>query len=204
MSEDAPPTPSERKKPTTAARVVKYVVITTYVVGFLSSPQWLPLMFPETPVVTEQAALDGVEAQDFETISWNRLGGFPYEFEMAGFLDDASPEVLAERNERLIPTEVRALDGQPVAVRGYAIPVSISQGRVTDFILAAKNEIGCCFGAGLAMNQWIHVAVPEGQVFDIEPYEIATILGRLEVGEEVKQGTVLSLYRLRDATARRG
>jgi hypothetical protein len=123
---------------------------------------------------------------------------------MPGALEDASPDALAERNQRLLPPEVRALDRRPIAVRGYVIPITIMRGRVTEFILAAKNEIGCCFGDGLSMNQWIHVAATEGQSFAVEPLSIATVLGRLEVGEEVRNGTVLSLYRMHVATVRSG
>ena len=82
--------------------------------------------------------------------------------------------------------------------------MTITRGRITEFILTAKNEIGCCFGSGLSMNQWIHVAVQEGRAFDLEPFGIATVLGLLEVGEEVRGGTVMSLYRMREATVGSG
>ena len=89
-------------------------------------------------------------------------------------------------------------------MRGYVVPITVTRGRITEFVLAAKNELGCCFGSGLSMNQWIHVAVQEGRSFELEPFAIATVLGLREVGEEVRMGTVLSLYRMREATVRSG
>ncbi len=204
MKQDAPHRedgPRDRRR---FRRWLKYALVATYLAGLALVPQWAVLGFRSAPALAAEAKLDGGEAERFQTVSWDVLGGFPYDFEMPGALEDASPEALAERNERLIPPEVRALDRRLIAVRGYAIPIAITRGRVTEFILAAKNEIGCCFGTGLSMNQWIHVAVPEGRSVDLQPLGIATVLGLLEVGEEVRQGTVLSLYRMRAATVRSG
>ena len=50
------------------------------------------------------------------------------------------------------------------------------------------------------MNQWIQVAMSEDASFDLAPLGIATVMGRLEVGEEVHEGVVLSLYRMREAS----
>ncbi len=204
MRQDAPHREDRPRDGRRFPRWLKYALVATYLAGLALVPQWAFLGFRTAPALAEEARLEGREAERFQPVSWDVLGGFPYEFEMPGALEDASPEALAERNERLIPPEVRALDRRPIAVRGYAIPITIERGRVTEFILAAKNEVGCCFGAGLAMNQWIHVAVPEGRSVDLDPYEIATVLGLLEVGEEVRQGTVLSLYRMREATVGSG
>ncbi len=204
MTQDAPlredrPRDRRRLRPW-----LKVAVVAAYLAGLALVAPWLSLGFRSEAALAEEVKLEAREAKRFQPVSWEVLGGFPYDFEMPGALEDASPEALAERNQRLIPPEVRALDRRPIAVRGYAIPITIERGRVTEFILAAKNEIGCCFGAGLAMNQWIHVAVPEGRSVDLQPLGIATVLGLLEVGEEVRQGTVLSLYRMREATVRSG
>jgi hypothetical protein len=179
-------------------------VIATYLAGLALAPQWVFLGFRSAPALAGAGELEGKEAERFQPVSWELLAGFPYDFEMPGALEDSSPDALAERNQQLIPPEVRALDRRPIAVRGYVIPITITRGRVTEFILAAKNEIGCCFGDGLSMNQWIHVAVPEGRSFDLDPLSIATVLGLLEVGEKVREGTVLSLYRMHEATVRSG
>jgi len=183
-------------------RAFKYGFIAAYLVGLCTVPFWISLGFQSSPVSAGVADLQDGERGRFEAISWELLSGFSYEFEMAGTLEEASPEALAQRHERLIPDQVRALDGRSVAVRGYVIPVTTTRGRVTRFILAAKNEIGCCFGDGLLMNQWILVEAPGGVDVELRPFMPATALGVLEVGEDVRKGTVMSLYRMRDAALR--
>ncbi len=204
MSQEAPRGEARPREQTRTRRWLKHLLIVVYMIGLAHVPYWLSVGFPDSQALAEEPELRGAERERFRPVSWDVLGGFPYEFEMPGALEDSSPEALAARNERLIPPEVRALDRLPIAVRGYVIPVTITGGRVTEFILAAKNEIGCCFGSGLSMNQWIHVVAQEGRSFDLEPFEIATVLGLIEVGEEVRKGTVLSLYRMREATVRSG
>ncbi len=204
MSQEAPHREARPRERTSHRRWLKYAVIATYLVGLALVPQWVTLGFRGAPALADEAELEEREKGSFQSVSWDVLAGFPYDFEVPGALEDASPEALAERNERLIPAEVRALDRRPIAVRGFVIPTRLTRGRVTEFILAAKNEIGCCFGDGLAMNQWIRVTIPETRSFDPEPFEIFTVLGFLEVGEEVQRGIVLSLYRMREATVRSG
>ncbi len=204
MSQDSGIRAGAPRERTRKRRGLKYLVIAGYLLALALVPHLVFLGFRDAPVIAGEAELEGQERDAFQSVSWDTLASFPYDFELPGTLEDASPEALAQRNERLIPAQVRALDRLPIAVRGYVIPISIEQGRVTEFILAAKNEIGCCFGDGLSMNQWIHVFVPEGRSFDLQPFGVATVLGRLEVGEVVEQGTVMSLYRMREATVRSG
>ncbi len=204
MSGEVPHAEGRSRERRRFPRRLKYALIATYLAGLALVPQWATLGLQSAPALAGEAELEGEEKGRFQAVSWDLLAGFPYEFEMPGALEDASPDVLAERNARLIPVEVRALDGRPIAIRGHVIPIRVTRGRVTEFILAAKNEIGCCFGDGLLMNQWIHVQVAEAQAFDYEPFAIATVLGVLDVGEEVREGTVLSLYRMSDVAVRSG
>lgn len=204
MSRDSEDQGAQRKSRTRIGRGLKYAFVATYLMWLALVPEWATLGLRSTPMLAEEAELDDSDAEHVDTVSWELLGGFSYEFDTPAALEDVSPDVLAQRNERLIPAEVRSLDRRTVAVRGYAIPVVMKNGRTTEFILAAKNELGCCFGDGLSMNQWIHVAAPEGDSFDVTPFAITTVLGVLEVGEDVRMGTVLSLYRMNDATVQSG
>ena len=203
MTPDAPPTEDPTPNRPRVRRGLKYALIVTYLAALALVPDWAFLGFRATPMA-EDATLEESEAERFRPVSWETLGGFPYEFEVPGALEDASAVALAQRNEQLLPAAVRALDQSSVAVRGYVIPIEIRRGRVTAFILAAKNEIGCCYGDGLAMNQWILVSVPQGEKFPFGEPRLATVMGVLEVGEVVQEGTVMSLYRMNEATVRSG
>lgn len=97
--------------------------------------------------------------------------------------------------ENKIPPEIRALDGEMVAVSGFMLPIEVRQGKVTNFMLV-RNMLGCCFGVPLELNEWIDVTMAEGQgTRYISDVPIA-VRGKLEVGEKSIDGWVLSIYRL--------
>jgi len=131
----------------------------------------------------------------YAPVEWQLLADFPYDDPGLGGLDGATAETLAKRRQQL-PAAVRALDGKMVSVRGFAVPADIDGGRISEFLLLAKNELGCCFGDSATMNQWILVRVRRGDHVELDDLEPVSVSGRLEVGEEVESGTVLSLYRL--------
>lgn len=134
-------------------------------------------------------------AADYASVPWGVLADWTYEDPGIGGLDDASEEALAKRHEQL-PPDVRALDGKLVSVRGFAVPAEVDDGRISSLMLLANNELDCPYGHYPSMNEWIMVRVRPVRV-DLRPYEPMRVSGRLEVGEEVEGGTVLSLYRLK-------
>jgi hypothetical protein len=157
----------------------------------------LPALLPGAVAVAGAARVTGAEESRFQSIGWDVLGGFVYDPVLPDDLLNPSREQLARRAEQVIPPGVRALDGHAIALRGYVIPMEIRNDRVLSFILAAKNQIGCCFGDGLAMNQWVSVDVPQDLAVEADMLEPATVLGELDVGEEIADGYVMSLYRMK-------
>ncbi len=184
-------------------RGVKYALIGVYLVALATVPQYATLSFGNKPALEGKPQLQTSEEGRYRPLSWDLLAGFLYEFELPGLLEDASAEEVARRS-REIPERVRALNGQQIALRGYVIPTHMEGNRIRAFILAAKNEIGCCFGEGLAMNQWVAVEVDEDADFWIGFFELATVFGELEVGEEIQDGYVMSLYRMSAQRIRKG
>jgi hypothetical protein len=142
------------------------------------------------------AAPSGIEG-DYAAIDWRLLAGFDYEDPKPGTLKGLDAAALARRNADL-PKKVRALHGKPIALRGYLIPARMdAQGRVSEFMLSAKNDLGCCFGFGVKMNEWVYVTLaPGADPPSDEPLALVTALGSFDVGEEVKNGSVYSLYRM--------
>ncbi len=131
----------------------------------------------------------------YATVEWQVLADFFYDDPGLGGLDDVSAEALAKRHQKL-PAAVRALDGKMVRVRGFAVPAELEGDRIASFLLFAQNELDCAFGHATSMNEWIMVQVRPGDRVELEPFEPMRVSGRLEVGEEIDSGMVLSLYRL--------
>ena len=137
-----------------------------------------PFVKIEEPVATQ----DG----KYLDLTFDKLASFVYEF--------PDPDSIEERANP-IPDSIMALSGKDVAIRGFMIPVKVEGEDVVEFLLV-RNQFACCFGVVPKMNEWLHVTMKEGHV---APYAVdipITVFGKLECGELVEKGIVMSLYRL--------
>lgn len=126
-------------------------------------------------------------AAAYEAISFALLSDFDYE--IPDPLDPASKTAPDQ-----VPPKVKALHGQMVSVRGFMLPLDLDTNGVSQFMLNASFDM-CYFGAPVRMNEWILVKMKTGRKAKFSHLAF-TVNGKLEVGEEVKNGRVLSLYRL--------
>jgi hypothetical protein len=113
----------------------------------------------------------------YERLRWDLLGGFEYVDHMK------------------LPEAVTALDGKKVCIAGYMITL----GEVEDIreFLIVESGWSCCFGVPPDVNQVIEVRIPKdkpGVEFTTTPIAVS---GVLDVGEEVEDGFVISVYRIK-------
>ena len=107
------------------------------------------------------------------------------------------PEIEEGKPPRPDPTPKahKDLNGKKFAVRGFMIPFKVDGEDVTEFLLV-RNQFACCFGVVPKMNEWIHVKMAKGKV---APYAVdipITVYGKLDCGELIEKGVVMSLYRM--------
>jgi hypothetical protein len=126
-------------------------------------------------------------ADGYQDVSFTALSNF--EYELPDPLDATARPDLTQ-----VPPTVKALHGKKVAIRGFMLPVEIDQSGVSLFILNGSQDM-CYFGAPVRMNEWVLVRMqaPRKVKFTHLPIVVS---GRLEVGEELRNGRVVSLYRL--------
>ncbi len=177
------------------ARWRKRLLVALGLFALATIPGWIVLLAPaptaDLPELTQAA--EG----EYTPVPWELLSGFVYDEPLGKELAGRTADQLRERTQRIFPEAVRALDGRHVAIRGFFIPAEIRRGKVTQFILAAKNDVGCCFGDGLGISEWIVVDVEEAEGLS-RFFGQVTTLGTLEVGEDVTDaGFVMSLYRMK-------
>jgi hypothetical protein len=141
--------------------------------------------------VAREAA--GLPAADgFESVSFSTLSNFEYELP-----DPLDPAAKLDPNQ--VPPQIKALNGRQVAIRGFMLPLDLDQEGVREFMLNGSLDM-CYFGAPVRMNEWVLVKMvgPKKARFT---HMAVLVSGKLEVGEEVKNGRVLSLYRLTAVSA---
>lgn len=96
-----------------------------------------------------------------------------------------------------VPDGVKALSGRSVSVQGFMVPFKVSkQGKLNEFLLV-KDQMGCCYSRVPRMNEWIWVRLPPNEQANYVKDVPITVTGTLEVGEEVTNGMVQSLYRMK-------
>jgi hypothetical protein len=124
---------------------------------------------------------------EYQDVPFNVLSGFDYDLP-----DPLDPT--AKLNPNQVPAKVKALNGRKVSVRGFMLPFDVQPDGVTQFMLNASLDM-CYFGAPVRMNEWIMVAMKPGKkaAFSHMAYQVN---GVLEVGEQLKDGRVQSLYRI--------
>jgi hypothetical protein len=132
--------------------------------------------------------------QEYTPVSFQQLAGFDYD----PFIDQdtpAEPGQAAKRPDQ-IPAEVKALSGRKVAVGGFMVPVEIKKGEVKSFLLM-RSQLLCCFGMMVGMNEWVFVQMEEGRSTRFHPDVPLLVYGTIDVGEEIEDGVVVSIYRMR-------
>ncbi|MBL8962426.1 MAG: DUF3299 domain-containing protein [Gemmatimonadetes bacterium] len=132
------------------------------------------------------------QAQDdvprgFQFVGFNILSG--YDWEMPDPLDPT-----AKPPKNVIPATVKALDGKMVYLKGFMLPLDLDAQGVTKFMLNASIDM-CYFGAPVRLNDWIMITMKPGKKAKFTHLPTG-VWGRLEVGEEVRNGRIVSIYRL--------
>lgn len=129
---------------------------------------------------------------EYKSLSFYKLSSFEY---YTPGLDEEKPDPEKQAKNK-IPDDILALNGQKVSLSGYMLPYKVDdQGNVTEFSLNGNFDM-CYFGAPVSLNEWVMVKMDENLSvkYTHKPIKIS---GTFEVGEEMKDGQIASLYRLK-------
>jgi hypothetical protein len=145
-----------------------------------------------TAEMTRDVPIQGVDDRSgaYAPVAFSKLAGFEYDIDMV----EAS--IAAGQPDDEIPAEVRALNGRKVVASGFMVPIEM-QGRETRTFLLMRNRMGCCFGMLLGINEWIHVRMEGDKTAQWINDVPINVYGTLEVGEDVRDGMVMSIYRMK-------
>ncbi len=126
-------------------------------------------------------------------LGFDRLSSFPYR----RWWPDTTKPLDQQQPPDQFPPEIRALNGRQVAVVGFLNVLSPDEkGRASNFMLM-RNQLLCCFGAPLTLQDWVDVKMKDGQKITPMLHVPVFVLGTLEVGEENVDGYTMSIYRLK-------
>ncbi|MCE7872817.1 DUF3299 domain-containing protein [bacterium CPR1] len=131
------------------------------------------MVFKAPPRLTPSPSSSG---SAYEKVGFQALGGFSYE----------------PKKSRL-PESVTRYNGKKVSIDGFMVPVDMDKDGVSSFVLV-KDQMMCCYGATPALNEWVYVSLEKRAPVAMD--QPITVYGDLQVGEDVQDGEVISLYRM--------
>lgn len=137
---------------------------------------------------------------DHLRLIFNEIASFDYDpFEVGvpslGSSEHASPDEKREKNAQ-IPKQILELNGKKVSVAGFMVPIEIKKDQAKSFLLV-RNQMLCCFGVQIGFNEWIFVEMEGDRRATFVPDVLVWVYGTLEVGEDVQDGMVMSIYRMK-------
>ena len=134
---------------------------------------------------------------EYEALALNRLF-FNYQPPM----DVEHPDGTVTRGSgkhMKIPKEILALNGQKVAIKSFVMPLEYD-GKTVKTFLMADELVTCLFCAMLGYDRWMSASSVDPRGFPVTDEQLEypfTVYGTLEVGEELQDGQLVSLYRIK-------
>ncbi|HEY7183387.1 MAG TPA: DUF3299 domain-containing protein [Blastocatellia bacterium] len=148
------------------------------------------------PTAGEDVYLEGKDnprvkelIREYKPISFSSLGDFFYYTPEPGGTPD--PELVKKSK---IPDNIKALSGRKVAINGFMMPIDQNQDGSREFVLNGNFDM-CGFGGPISINQWIVVKYMGGGRVPYTHLPMS-VFGELQVGEEYKDGWLISIYRM--------
>lgn len=145
-------------------------------------------------VLAASAAVLAQKVQ-YKRLNWALLASFDY--------SPPDPKALksgtAQPRSDIFPEKVKALDGTPVIAEGFIIPLDVTPAGASMFVLNPDVDV-CMFGVPPRLNDWVLVTMPPGDRVMVSHLP-TTVKGRLNVGEEIRNGRVTSVFRIQAESA---
>lgn len=133
-------------------------------------------------------AQKSVAPREYREMTWRELASFVYQ-------PSVDPSAKTPPTPEPLPGEIVALQGQRLQLAGYMMPIEVDGRKVLSFVLVRDQQL-CCYGKMPAMNEWVFVRLEKGREIDMNMDRPIVVKGTFEVGEDIEEGVVISLYRM--------
>ena len=134
------------------------------------------------------------DGKNYLNLSFAKLSSFPFKVtpEMADATEN--PEVASRLTREQLPDTVKAFTEKSAAVTGFMLPMRVTDGMTSDFLLL-RNQSACCYGIMPRVNEWVIVHTKGKAVKPIMDVPV-TAIGMFHVGEMRENGHLAGIYYL--------
>lgn len=142
------------------------------------------------PTTSEVAEPDALHAISFKDLS---LEGEDVDTLLDYML---FPEDFPEGESYSFPERLKRFDGLRVTLKGYMIPTEWEEQSVTGFMLVRDLQ-ACCFGGMPMPDEWVNVAMLDGEQAEYFQYLPVLVTGKLSLGgEQDDMGFALGVFQI--------
>ena len=152
---------------------------------------------PKAPPPPTESKTIQVGDQEFLHVGFDRLSGFEIEIEIGDDQYQPSTNQVDEPTltaQEQIPETILGLNGKPIALKGFMLPLKVVGGLVTEMLIM-KDQSMCCFGVTPQIHEWVSVTMVDQGVKPIMDQPV-TLFGTLKVGEMRENGYLVGIYAL--------
>ena len=149
---------------------------------------------PAAPTAPDAIVAPEKAADGYWKIGFNYLADYDYQTPGATSFEPVKP--VPGRMDG-IPADIRALDGRPVRLEGYMMPLAMEKdGSVKEFLIM-RSVLTCCYGATPSPTEWV-VVKPGPKSAKVKPTMDVPLIfvGTLHVGELYRDSSFAGIYEL--------
>jgi hypothetical protein len=142
-------------------------------------------------VAAEATTADG---QKYLPVSFARLSSFTFKVTEEIADANADPATASQKTREQFPDTVKILSEIQVAITGFMLPMHVTHGLATDFLIL-KSQSACCYGVMPRINEWVIVRTTGKGVKPVMDVPV-TVQGTFHVGELREDGHLTGIYEL--------
>lgn len=127
---------------------------------------------------------------DYSMVGFDRLASYNFQVDDAPFTNQPA----ADKANDQIPAPVKSLNQQKVTIKGFMLPLKVSEGAVTEFLIM-KDQSMCCYGTVPKITEWVSVKMNGHGVKSIMDQPVS-VEGTLRVGAMRENGYLIGIYQM--------
>lgn len=156
-----------------------------------------PIVIAAAPKPVPAVAAEKPEKQtapatlEYASIGFDTLASYNFEVDDTPVTNAAAGP---DKADEQIPSRVKAFDHKKVSIRGFMLPLKVSNGVVTEFLIM-KDQSMCCYGSVPKITEWVSVKTGHQGVKSIMDMPVS-IEGTLHVGAMRENGYLIGIYQM--------
>lgn len=124
-------------------------------------------------------------------VGFDRLAAFQYDLPEGPVDTEVVKDTGASAQ---IPSSIKGLNEQFIALKGFMLPLKVEKGLVTELLLM-RDQSMCCYGTVPRINEWVSVKMVGAGVKPLMDQAV-TLFGKFKVGEMYENGYLVGIYEM--------